>query len=95
MALLRCEDCGREVSDVAVACPNCGRPIAAQIGPPRAIQTRATNTIAGLKTIGGLMAVAGVIVFAASSAIGSFGPLLGIMLLLVGFGLFIAGRVQQ
>ena len=27
MALVRCEDCGREVSDKADACPNCGAPI--------------------------------------------------------------------
>jgi hypothetical protein len=29
MALIECEDCGREVSDRAPACPNCGAPIAA------------------------------------------------------------------
>jgi hypothetical protein len=28
MALIKCEDCGREVSDRAPACPNCGAPIA-------------------------------------------------------------------
>ncbi|CAO4174285.1 zinc ribbon domain-containing protein [Methylorubrum aminovorans] len=28
MTLTRCPDCGRQVSDRAVACPNCGRPIA-------------------------------------------------------------------
>lgn len=28
MALINCEDCGREVSDRAPACPNCGAPIA-------------------------------------------------------------------
>lgn len=31
MALINCADCGRQVSDAAVACPQCGRPIA---GPP-------------------------------------------------------------
>lgn len=30
MALINCEDCGREVSDRAPACPNCGAPIAAE-----------------------------------------------------------------
>lgn len=29
MALVRCPDCGSEVSDSAPACPRCGRPIAA------------------------------------------------------------------
>ncbi|WP_420564143.1 hypothetical protein [Thalassobaculum sp.] len=28
MALISCEECGREVSDKAVACPGCGAPIA-------------------------------------------------------------------
>lgn len=28
MALIRCPDCGREVSDAAAACPNCARPLA-------------------------------------------------------------------
>lgn len=30
MALINCAECGREVSDKAVSCPNCGYPIAAQ-----------------------------------------------------------------
>lgn len=30
MALIDCEDCGRKVSDLAVACPQCARPIAAE-----------------------------------------------------------------
>ena len=28
MALILCEECGKEVSDKAAACPNCGAPIA-------------------------------------------------------------------
>jgi hypothetical protein len=28
MALIRCPDCGRKVSDMATACPDCARPIA-------------------------------------------------------------------
>lgn len=28
MALIKCPDCGKQVSDQAVACPNCGHPIA-------------------------------------------------------------------
>jgi hypothetical protein len=33
MALVTCPDCGREVSDLAPACPNCGRPMAARPSP--------------------------------------------------------------
>ena len=32
MALVKCADCGKEISDQAPACPHCGRPTA---GPPR------------------------------------------------------------
>lgn len=28
MALIKCPDCGKEVSNKAPVCPNCGRPIA-------------------------------------------------------------------
>ena len=31
MALLTCEDCGHKVSDVAAACPSCGRPSSATL----------------------------------------------------------------
>ena len=27
MALIKCPDCGRDISDTAVSCPNCGHPI--------------------------------------------------------------------
>jgi len=32
MALIRCEECGRKVSDRAVACPGCGAPVSAAAG---------------------------------------------------------------
>ena len=34
MALIDCPDCGKNVSDSAPACPNCGRPIAKASAPP-------------------------------------------------------------
>jgi hypothetical protein len=34
MALVKCEDCGRDVSDRAPACPNCGAPVAASTQAP-------------------------------------------------------------
>jgi|WetSurMetagenome_2_1015567.scaffolds.fasta_scaffold243123_3 hypothetical protein len=32
MALVKCPDCGKEISDVAPSCPHCGRPML-QTGP--------------------------------------------------------------
>ncbi len=34
MSLVACLDCGRQVSDQAPACPNCGRPIRLSSGDP-------------------------------------------------------------
>src|SRR5437867_1919166 len=34
MALVKCPDCGRDVSTAAAACPQCGRPMAA-VAPPQ------------------------------------------------------------
>jgi hypothetical protein len=31
MALIKCAECGKEISDKAVACPNCGAPVAQQM----------------------------------------------------------------
>ena len=31
MALMKCGECGRDVSDKAAACPNCGAPIVATV----------------------------------------------------------------
>jgi uncharacterized membrane protein YdbT with pleckstrin-like domain len=36
MALVTCPDCGHQVSTSAVACPQCNRPIAAQVAAPAA-----------------------------------------------------------
>lgn len=33
MALVKCEDCGRDVSTEAAACPNCGRPVTTSTAP--------------------------------------------------------------
>lgn len=35
MAIIKCPECGRDVSDKAPACPNCGNPIAAQMVAPK------------------------------------------------------------
>jgi len=34
MALIKCSECGREISDKAEACPGCGAPVAATTKPP-------------------------------------------------------------
>ena len=53
MALIKCSECGREISDKAEACPGCGAPIAATTKPqapdaPTAVRyNRNTDTFTG------------------------------------------------
>jgi RNA polymerase subunit RPABC4/transcription elongation factor Spt4 len=35
MALIKCKDCGTEISDAAAACPKCGAPVPRTIGPDK------------------------------------------------------------
>ncbi len=55
MALIKCPDCGRDVSDAAPACPNCGRPtsIPRPIPSPPPLpplgKVKETNPLAGAK----------------------------------------------
>lgn len=37
MALIKCPECGREISDKAIACPNCGFPVNVQESSPASI----------------------------------------------------------
>lgn len=38
MALIKCAECGRDVSDLAAACPGCGAPLVASHGSPQTLQ---------------------------------------------------------
>lgn len=46
MALIKCEECGKEVSDKAKACPNCGCPIAS-LNPAGTVNIKVCNGLAG------------------------------------------------
>lgn len=39
MALIKCSECGKEISDKAASCPNCGNPINVHM------QVESTNTV--------------------------------------------------
>ena len=47
VALIRCEDCGHQVSDQAPTCPQCGRPIAPNTAPPPQMVTRVVKQGSG------------------------------------------------
>ena len=48
MALIKCSECGNQVSDKATACPNCGAPVAAGPQCPEC-GSRDIGRISGLK----------------------------------------------
>lgn len=47
MALVRCPDCNREVSEAAPVCPGCGRPIAQTQQFAQPMQVQATQGATG------------------------------------------------
>ena len=49
MALVRCPDCGKEVSTRASSCPNCGGPVAAEENKDKEIKVITEHTSKSLK----------------------------------------------
>ena len=45
MALIKCGECGNEVSSNAISCPKCGNPIAAVVAPVVAVKTAKPITV--------------------------------------------------
>jgi predicted cobalt transporter CbtA len=93
MALIRCEECGKEVSEKAVACPGCGAPIAA--APPHQpsatssdARVRVTRTGGKWEAIGFLLIMGGVV-----TGMG-FSFRLGMLAAIVGLVVFIVGRFK-
>ncbi|KTG17751.1 MULTISPECIES: zinc ribbon domain-containing protein [unclassified Guyparkeria] len=94
MAMMECPECGKEVSDKAAACPNCGAPIAAP--PPKAARpgrepdgvSRSTRSGGAWEAIGFLLIVAGMLIGMAGN--GGLGWALG----LSGFVVFLVGRFK-
>ena len=72
--MINCNECGKQISDTAVACPNCGAPIAKNVTDIKVSQVFGlVITVAGLAlfiatphqtwgVVGGMLLVAGVIV---------------------------------
>ncbi|HEX7112734.1 MAG TPA: hypothetical protein VF216_09840 [Mizugakiibacter sp.] len=87
MALIKCGECGRDISSLAPACPGCGAPTkAAAQAEPTTIQATGKQ-YKGLQLTGVLLILAGVVVGIGGAPV--FGPLLG------GLGVvcYIFGRV--
>lgn len=90
MALIKCSECGRKVSEKAAACPNCGAPIASpsptvKLDPSSHV--RNTRTGARWEGIGFILIVVGMFMLFS-------GTLGGGVVILVGFVVFLVGRFK-
>ncbi|MCR4320178.1 MAG: hypothetical protein NUV74_07585 [Candidatus Brocadiaceae bacterium] len=81
MPLVKCPDCGKDVSSSAPNCLGCGRPMAAFSSKAVQTQRKGRKYEAG----GFVLILIGIFVCFASAGIGA-------LMIFAGFGLFIAGR---
>jgi DNA-directed RNA polymerase subunit RPC12/RpoP len=88
VALINCSECGKEVSDKATSCPNCGAPIATKDAvtfDPKP-HAKVTRTGAKWEGIGFVLILVGIILALAVNGT------LGGILAYVGFVVFVIGR---
>ena len=88
MALIKCPDCEKEVSDAAPYCPNCGRPIAAIPAPVPSVQ----RTVVETKRKGGAFEAVGFILIVIGIGGCIVGGGWGGAFMFIGFVIFLIGR---
>ena len=90
MPLIKCQECDKEISDRAEACPGCGHPVnpVKPVSPAVTVKTKKSN--AGLKALGFILIVIGLIWTMSGS-----GKTIGPALLLGGFVVFIIARFMD
>ena len=86
MALIKCPECQRDVSDAATSCPNCGHPIAKQSLQPPIIYTSQSSTWSP-----GIAAVLSLVIPGAGQMYKGniFSGLLWLLFVFIGYGLFV------
>jgi hypothetical protein len=96
VALIKCPECGREVSDQAPACVGCGVPLtsashAAPSPPPHVAPVAVTRRGGKWEALGTVLVIAGVL-----SAMFASPPVstLGALAFVVGLIVFVIGRFQ-
>jgi DNA-directed RNA polymerase subunit RPC12/RpoP len=74
MALIKCSECGKDVSDKAASCPHCGAPLL----------PAARRAARPWEVVGTLLVIGGVIASVAGSEYGLFALLGGFVIFLIG-----------
>ena len=98
MALVKCPECQREISDRASTCPHCGCPSVPTTNispsvPPTTIQATGKRW-KGVMLIGVLLSIGGCLVTIGASPGDSEGPFMGgVLVFLLGLALFVGARV--
>lgn len=82
MALIECPDCGRQVSDVAPACPGCGRPMHATV------IEQTNKSIKAVKLVGGLIFFLGLPALL-------FNMSLGVTLVIIGLVIYVTASFAR
>ncbi len=96
MALIKCLECGRGVSDKATTCPSCGYPLAQtrRARRPVVVIERTSKKWKGLKFLGVSLIILGLIAFCFGFSGKSESPVaLGSLVVLAGFGCLWSARI--
>lgn len=95
MGLAKCPDCGKDVSDQASSCPNCGHPVKAVVIEQTAKKYKAMQLLGIFLIIIGIFSLFGSLGSTSSESSGMFGFSGGSALLIfVGLICYIAARMQ-
>lgn len=98
MALIKCPECGKELSDKAASCPNCAYPIAQKTdGKKRVTKKKKSNKWLGSQALGSMMVLFGLLFLASSDMEtgGIWSALLSFMFLLFGILFIFAGKISE
>lgn len=102
MALIKCADCGNDVSDRAPACPKCGAPIATFVPAFTPASTPAPEPftippVTPIEQTGKIykaeMLIGGIVAGLGITAVFVGSPTLGIFMLVIGVGCYFVGRI--
>lgn len=88
MALVKCPDCGREVSDAAPTCPECGKPLKAQTIERTGKKWKSVIVVGALAAIIGTIVLVAGVTDESAAAIAA-----GVIVLLTGITMTLVGRI--
>ncbi len=92
MALIKCSECSREVSDSAASCPGCGHPLAGSNDKPISVAARPGGKYEGIGFV--LIAVGMIMLLTVTVHDSGLAVKVGVLAIAVGFIVFLTGRFK-